>query len=340
MKNTYLYLAILIILGVAAYFVVNNNNDTSTINDSDSEFAIKDIGKIHKVFLADKRGNSATLVKEDDVWKYLSPKGKKYDIRPAALKLFLETVEKVDVRYVVPQKGMKVAVNNLATDGKKVEFYDKDGNRFKTYYVGGASNDQQGTFMVMENSNQPYVTHLKFWEGFLTDRYVLEEKDWRDKTVLSFDDNEIKSIQIDYPLQQSNSFSLTQVSDGKFEVEPLYPSTDKIPTEVLHQKALSYLYSYERLIAEAFENKNPNRNELLEKVPFAIVKVTTKSDEVKIVKFVPVVEQVEVDEDTEASSRPAVQRYFAFVNGNEDVYLVQGLLFNKIFWGYDYFFKN
>lgn len=340
MKNTYLYLAILIILGVAAYFIVNNNKDASTITGSDSDFAIEDIDRIHKIFLADKQGNAATLIKENGEWQYLNPEGKKYDVRPAALELLLETVQKVEVRYVVLEAAMKVAVNNLSTNGKKIEFYDKDGKRFKTYYVGGPSGDQQGTYMVMENSNQPYVTHLKFWEGFLTDRYELKEKNWRDKTVLGFKNEEIKSIQIDYTLQQSNSFLLKQVSEGKFEVEPLYPSTKKIPTEVLHQKALSYLYNYEHLVAEAFENKNPNLASVLEKVPFATVKVTTNAGLVKTVKFIPVIEQVEIDETTEASSRPAVQRYFAFVNGNEDVYLVQGLLFNKIFWGYDFFFTN
>ena len=340
MKNISKYLAILIILGVVAYFIVNNNQDVSTITGTESDFAIKDIDKIHKVFLADKQGKTATLIKEDKKWQYVSAAGKKYDVRPAALKLFLETVEKVEVRYVVPEVAMKMAVEDLATYGKKVEFYDKDGKRFKTYYVGGSSNDQQGTFMIMENSNQPYVTHLKFWEGFLTDRYALEEKNWRDKTVLGFDSKDIKSVQIDYPLQQSNSFSLTQVSQGKFEVEPLYPSTKKIPTEVLHQKALAYLYNYERLIAEAFENKNPNRADLIQRVPFATVKITTNDGVIKTVRFIPVIEQVEIDETTEAASRPNVQRYFAFVNGNEDVYLVQGLLFNKIFWGYDFFFTN
>ncbi len=340
MKNTFLYLAILVILGVAAYFIVNNNSEASTISGADSDFAIKNIEKIHKVFIADKQGRTATLEKKNNVWKYINSKGQEYDIRPSALEFFLETVEKVDVRYLVPDAAMELAVNNLATNGRKVEFYDKNGKRFKTYYVGGASNDQQGTFMVMENSNQPYVTHLNFMDGFLTDRYILEEKDWRDKTVFGYKSEDIKSIQIDYPLQQSNSFLLKKVSSEKFEVEPLYPSTKRIPTEVLHQKALSYLYNYERLIAEAFENENRNRNELLEKIPFATVQIITKDDVIKTVKFIPVVEQIEVDEETEAATRPAVQRYFAFANGNEDVYLVQGLLFNKIFWGYDFFFKD
>ena len=58
-----------------------------------------------------------------------------------------------------------------------------------------------------------------------------------------------------------------------------------------------------------------------------------------MVKFVPVVEEAEqVDEET--SRRPQIQRYFAFVNGNEDVFLVQHLLFSKVFWGYDFFFEK
>jgi hypothetical protein len=57
------------------------------------------------------------------------------------------------------------------------------------------------------------------------------------------------------------------------------------------------------------------------------------------VKFIPVVEEVEEVEEN-VKSRPKIERYFAFVNGNEDVFLVQQLLFGKIFWGYDSFFEQ
>ena len=107
----------------------------------------------------------------------------------------------------------------------------------------------------------------------------------------------------------------------------------------IDQKALAYLYGFERLIAEAFENDNRNRMEFLEKVPFATVQITTKDGTQKTVKFIPVIEQVEGDKD-EGQSRPEVQRYFAFVNGNEDVFLVQNLLFKKVFWGYEFFFAK
>ena len=75
MKNTFLYLAILVILGVAAYFIVNNNSEASTISGADSDFAIKNIEKIHKVFIADKQGRTATLEKKNNVWKYINSKG-------------------------------------------------------------------------------------------------------------------------------------------------------------------------------------------------------------------------------------------------------------------------
>lgn len=337
MKNTYLYVAILVVLATATYFIVNRDT-SNTLDASESEFAVEDIDKIHKIFIADKNNRTATITRQDGYWEYTNGVGKSYKARPAAVDILLKTIQNVDIRYMVQDAAVKLAVDDLATNGKKVELYDKQGERFKTFYVGGPSNDLQGTFMIMEGSENPYVTHLQNWEGFLTDRFLLAEKDWRDKTVFGYDSKNIKTIQVDYPKQQSKSFILTQVKNGKFEIEPLYPSTDKINQSVLNAKALAYLYNFEKLVAEAFENENPHRNEILEKLPFATVQVTTTEGNQKTVKFIPVIEEVEELEEN-VKSRPKIERYFAFVNGNEDVYLVQQLLFGKIFWGYDSFFE-
>ena len=325
MKNTYLYLAILIVLATITYFVVTSDSD-STLTANEADFGVKNVDKIHKIFIADRQNRTATLTRKKDHWEYKGKSGKTYKARPAAIEVLLNTIKNVEIRYMVQDAAVKMAVDDLATNGKKVELYDKRDKRFKTYYVGGPSNDMQGTFMIMENSENPYVTHIQTTEGFLTDRFLIAEKDWRDKTVFSYKAKNIKTIQVDYPKQQGNSFVLTQVKKGKFEVEPLYPSTEKITKKVIDQKALAYLYKYERLVAEAIENENPNRNTILEKIPFATVQITTKDGEQKTVKFIPVIEQVEEDEN-ENKIRPNVQRYFAFINGNEDVFLVQQLLF-------------
>ena len=338
MKNTYLYLAILIVLATVTYFVVTRDT-SNTLNIEESDFAVENVDKIHKIFIADRNNRTATVTRKDGYWEYTNQVGQTFKARPAAIEILLKTIQNVDVRYMVQDAAVTMAVDDLATNGKKVELYDKRGKRFKTYYVGGPSNDMQGTFMIMEGSENPYVTHLQNWEGFLTDRFLLAEKDWRDKTVFSYSSKDIKTIQIDYPKQQSNSFVLTQVKNGKFEIEPLYPTTNKINKPVLNQKALAYLYKFEKLVAEAIENENPHRNEISEKLPFATVQITTKDGEQKTVKFIPVIEQVEEVEEN-VKSRPKIQRYFAFVNGNEDVFLVQQLLFGEIFWGYEFFFEK
>lgn len=338
MKNTYLYLAILIVLATVTYFVVTRDSE-NTLDVEESDFAVENIDKVHKIFIADRQNRTATVSRKDGYWEYTNDLGKTFKARSAAIEILLQTIQNVDVRYMVQDAAIEMAVEDLATNGKKVELYDKRGKRFKTYYVGGPSNDMQGTFMIMEGSDNPYVTHLQVWEGFLTDRYLIPEKDWRDKTVFSYSSKDIKTVQIDYPKQQSNSFVLTQVKNGKFEIEPLYPSTTKIDKQIINQKALAYLYKYEQLVAEAFENENPHRGEISEKIPFATVQITTQDGEQKTVKFIPVVEQVEELEEN-APSRPKIQRYFAFTNGNEDVFLVQQLLFGEIFWGYDFFFEK
>jgi|AntRauTorckE5430_2_1112549.scaffolds.fasta_scaffold02023_1 hypothetical protein len=338
MKNTYLYLAILIILGTVAYFVLTNKSE-STLDSEDGSFAVENTDEIYKIFIANQQRETAMVTRKDNHWEYTNSEGETYKARPAAIEVLLKTIRGVSVRYMVQEAAVPMAIQDLQVNGRKVELYNKEGKRFKTYYVGGPSNDMEGTFMMMENSNNPYVTHLQFLDGFLTDRYLIAERDWRDKTVFGYKSSDIKSLSIDYPKQQSNAFKLTQVREGKFEVEPLYPTTAIIQKPVIDQKALAYLYNYERLIAEAVESKNPNLIGIINRVPFCTITITENSGIQKIVKFIPVLEDVESHED-QTKTRPKIQRYFAFVNGNEDVFLVQHLLFGKVFWGYDFFFES
>ena len=62
-------------------------------------------------------------------------------------------------------------VKSLASEGIKVELYDRKGEKIKAYYVGGATPDERGTYMIMENAEEPYVAHIPSWEGNLRFRF-------------------------------------------------------------------------------------------------------------------------------------------------------------------------
>ncbi|MFT5834375.1 MAG: hypothetical protein ACI97N_002014, partial [Cognaticolwellia sp.] len=74
MKNTYLYLAILIVLGTIAYFVITDKSD-STLDGDDGNFAVENPNTIHKIFIADQQRKTATLIRKDGYWEYINSEG-------------------------------------------------------------------------------------------------------------------------------------------------------------------------------------------------------------------------------------------------------------------------
>lgn len=336
MNRIYVLLFILLLLGGVAYYF-SAENDNATIDANESEFAVEDEASIHKIFLADKRGRTATLIRSGrTTWDYVNKEGAAFPARTNAMTNLLKAVTKVSVRYKVSESNMDLAIKNLSTDGIKVEVYDKSNNRLKTYYVGGPTNDQQGTYMIMDNVDNPYVTHLGTWEGVLTPRYMLEEEDWRDRSVFRFKEKDIQSVAIEYPRQKNNSFKLTR-SGNDFEVTPFYPSTAAINKPVVQAKVKAYLYNYEKMMAEAFENNNPNKAEIVQRLPFCTITVELTDGTVKKANLIPVIEEVE-DRKTGEVVRPKIERFFALINDGEDLMLVQNLVFYKLFLGYDHFF--
>jgi hypothetical protein len=67
----------------------------------------------------------------------------------------------------------------MAAKSTKIEIYSK-GEKVKQYYVGHATQDNTGTYMLLtnpetdKNYEEPFITHIPGFEGFLSTRYLTE----------------------------------------------------------------------------------------------------------------------------------------------------------------------
>ncbi|MBK7936223.1 MAG: hypothetical protein IPJ82_03720 [Lewinellaceae bacterium] len=141
MKRTLLLAVLFLLLGGGAWYALNKNAQSGSRNSWDMEFAVPNTGDICKIFLADRNGQTATLERKEGYWLYNG----KSRARPTAINSLLETIGKINVWYIPPKAAEKSMINSLAAEGIKVEIYDKDGKKMKSYYVGGVTNDEQGT---------------------------------------------------------------------------------------------------------------------------------------------------------------------------------------------------
>lgn len=331
--NNKLLIGALVILGTLIGWYVFQQRTTTYGTGADA-FAIANTDRIHKIFLADRDGQSATLTRDGDEWLYEG----KYKARKGAIDNLLETVRKMEVLMLPAEAAEPLLLQDIATNGVLARFYDANGKKIMGYQIGGSSPDGQGTNILMEGQKQPYIVHIPIWEGHLTPRYLIAEEDWRDRAVFAIEDYEdIASVSVDYPNQRNQSFELTQTGDG-YTVKPLNATTPIIDQPIKKGVVQQYLIGFRRLDAEAIRNGMEQKAGITEQLPFAVVNVALKSGETREVRFYPIAETFGDPTAPAAPGSVPIEKYFA--TSGEDFLLVQHVVFGKLFWGYESFFAS
>lgn len=336
MNRTYLLVIVFFILGGAtAWYLRSSDAARTTLAGWDRDFKVENTGEIHKIFLADRKGETITLERNSDLWQYNG----KWRARPNAMENILDAIRRVEMKYKPPQAMVEHMVKDLATNGIKVELYDRDEKLIKAYYVGGATADERGTYMIMEGAEQPYVTHIPSWEGNLRFRYNLKGDDWRDRTIFPFEEETLQSVSIEYPKQRNKSFRAIK-KEGGYEVKPFHDITPETNLPLSQSNTAFFFESVPTLQAEAFENGNPVRDSITRLVPFAIITVKANSDRQRTVRLYPILPKKVLDPETGLWKGPEeVERYFAEIS-NGDFMLVQHRVFRRILWAYPFFFDG
>jgi len=188
----------------------------------------------------------------------------------------MKTFSRIDVRSPVPKAAFNNVVKQIATGATKVEIYQGGDKPSKIYYVGGATLDHQGTYMILETegvkSTAPFVMHIPGNYGYLSSRFFTEGQQWRDPIVFRYLPEEIKSITVNYHEMTDASFVINNV-DGQFAMsdfgsnEPL-----SINSDILNE----YISRYQRIYYEMIDIESPQNkiDSTIASAPFFSIEVT------------------------------------------------------------------
>jgi hypothetical protein len=337
MNRTLLLLLVFVLLSGVAYLIFRTGTEGPAKGGDawERQFAVEEVDRIHKIFLADRRGNKTLLERQSDHWTVNGD----HKARPAAVEGLLDAVRRIELKFIPPQAAIQNMIESLAADGIKVELYDRQDELIKSYYVGGATADERGTYMIMEDSDNPYVVHIPSWEGNVRFRYNLVGDDWRDRTIFGEDPRQIASVSVEYPKQRGESFRL-QRTGGGFSVEPFYELTPAIERAMRPGAAEGYLVGYERVIATDFRNALEQKDSIYRQVPFSIIRLEKQDGSRKEVRVWPIYNEYYAQDPKtgKRSFRREMERYFVDLNG-EDLFLIQKHLIDQLFWSYSSFFQ-
>lgn len=265
---------LLLVLLIATTVVFISKNKKSTIREELKDFAVKDTASISKIYMADKKGGSVTIERKNGKWMV----NNKYVVRPDAISILLETIQQVSVKSPISKSAFENVVKRLATASVKVEIYNGD-ERIKTYYVGGPDQDHTGTFMMLENSSTPFLTHIEGFNGYLSTRYFVEEHLWRNKTLFALTAPQIAMINVYYPSNIPASYNIKNLGNNQFQLKKwMITASDKDIVKNYDTLAMrQYLLKFQNVVMEGviLDFKQTTKDSLLKATPIFEMAVST-----------------------------------------------------------------
>ena len=351
-KLTFTIIITLLLIVIALILVFNNRN--TTLDKDQTNFSIKDTSSVTKIYLTDKRDREILLVKQDnEKWRL----NDKYWARQDFVELLLETVYKIRIKQPVAKAARNNMIKVISTAGKKVEIY-QDSYRInlfdkiklfpyekktKTFYVGHNTQNNLGTYMILEDSETPYITYIPGFRGALRIRFTTNFYDW--KTVSVFNDKikNIETINVNVPKHDEQSFKIVNNHNRTFS---LFNSKGKQVDYRDTTKLLRYLNYYQNISLEAYIKNEELFDSLSNTTPLYKIQLTNNDKETKAISiynkpFEPVPKlkatYYGIEEPEEEYPEFDATRFYAMVNEGEDLGIVQSYQVVKIMRALGYF---
>ena len=306
LKKYWIYI-LFILITFCIFFFLSENKSTISSNDT---FSVADTSSITKVFIADRKGNTISLDKKYNRWKV----NNKFNVRKDAINVLLSTIHQIKIQQPVSLSAFDNVIKNLSTTGVKVEIYAGT-EVLKIYTVGNETANHLGTYMLLDGSNEPFIMHIPSFNGYLTPRFgiqgqIIDEKNWRRRTVFNIAENAINNISINNLQQPDHSFSL------QLQPTELYDFDGNLTT-FNNQSILHFIRSFKGVNCESFKNDKS-------KIEFA-----TPLHELIINNDTLRTYAIGGSQEKKKEENFNVERMYATLNSGE-LMLIQNYVFNKV----------
>lgn len=262
MTKNRIIIGLVLVLGVLAVLLVSRNSDSS-IKKALRDFAVEDTASVDRVFMVRKDNKQVTLTRQNGHWMV----NDRYVARPDAIENLLKTINRIRVKSPVSESMLDNAVRMLATRNTKVEIYNGK-KLLKTIYVGGPTQDQMGTFMMLEGSAVPFVVHIPGFVGYLSSRFFIEETSWKSTQIFNYNFADIRSVSVINADEPGASFKILSPGENRFAITT--PDGAPIPGILDTVGVRFYISHFEKVNFEFYADSLPQplRDSLLAAKPY------------------------------------------------------------------------
>jgi hypothetical protein len=261
--------------------------------------------------------------------------------------ILLETIKQIKVKSPVSLASRDNVLSRMAAIGKKVEIYQmvyrinlfdkiklfEHEKLTRVFYVGDNTQDNLGTYMLMEDADNPYIVYIPHFRGFIHLRFTPKTDDWKSHVIFHHKLAEIKNVTVEFTREPENSFKAEVIDAlGNYNLTRLWDS-QLIPSyDTL--KLLNFLTSFRDVRYES------RLNNLMSPIKIDSVLNSPSLYEILLVDVQDEATYIKIFEKkastTEDTGLPLEQiptdydRMYALVNDGEDFVLIQNYIFDRL----------
>lgn len=348
-KTNKLTIIITAILVVIAGVLIWNNRYLTTTRGEAADFQVWDTASVTRLYLADRDDHESLLERQpDNTWVLNNT----YKAHSKQIQALLATLYKVRIKMPVSRASHDNIVKQLAVNSVKVEVYQivprinlfnriklfPHEERTKVFYVGDATKDSSGTFMLREGADQAYIVYIPGFRGFITTRFTAVPDDWRDHGIFSATLAEIQSVSVEFNREPQSSFCVENTGRHQYAMTRLADgSTMAFDT----LKVINLLSSFGDLRFEALlNNMMPQaRIDSISQSPFLhrVTLITKDGKTTQMTTFEKLVTNTSILEieglvDEEGNPLDPIDHdhLYGLINDGKDFVLIQYYVFDKI----------
>ena len=333
--------------------IVDIFNRNETIDEAAVNFIVYDTTSITKLFFADKSGNQTLLQRNGNSWTV----NNEYPANQYLVNQMLYTITRLHIKPVSIKKKDNV-VTQMASTNTKVEVYQTmprinlfnkiklfyHETRSRVYYVGGVTQDNIGTYVLSEGSNNVYIAYIPALNGSISSRFSAMPLDWRDHHIFAENMDNIQSLQLEINGDLHNSFIINTINRAQYEMKRL----DGEPVDFSDNRVLTLLLAFKDVRFEAFLNDvDPARRDSIINSPFQKrLTLTTKDGNVRSVTTYRIMANSDIyeynkdDIDEFNDMLTDVDHQYALLSEGNEFVLIQDFVFKDLLKPADYYSKD
>lgn len=177
------------VLAIAVYFVSRQPGERSVSESTGGPLVTYDSASVDKMEIRSMTG-TVTLERQGGKWMITSPI--KYTADEATITSAVGKGKELNVTNLVSSNPAKQGIYSVDSTSTLVQVFTNN-NPAASFRVGKPSSSYTETYVRKEGSNEVYSV-----TGVLTSTFAKGANDWRDKTIFKTDQNNIRSVKLQF----------------------------------------------------------------------------------------------------------------------------------------------